>query len=97
MVTVHPNAAGIARLLASREVQEAAMRLGEQVADRVRVQGVEVEGIPGDIPLPVKVYASDRGDTVAAVVLAHPASLAVQAKDGVLSKAAAECGLEVNG
>lgn len=75
--------------------------LAEKVADNVRSQGIMVDGIPGDITLPVKVYDDDTTTDMkvnrarAAVSLAHPAGKAVQAKHGALTKAAAQVGLKV--
>lgn len=92
--TVHLNQAALARLLESREIKDACTALGEQVADRVRTQGIDVEHIPGDIDLPVGVFENSEG---VAVIIAHPSGLAVQAKDGALTRAAAALGLEVHG
>lgn len=68
-----------------------------EIADAVRSQGITVGDVDGgsyEIPLPVKVY--DDGDK-AAVALAHPAGIAVQAKHGALTRAAASKGFEVHG
>lgn len=72
----------------------------EAVADNVRGLGIRVDGVPGDVELPVKVYVDDtdgmRVDRASArVVLAHASGLAVQAKHGALSKAASAAGLSV--
>lgn len=78
-------------------------KLAEQVAGYVREQGVMVVGEPGDLALPVKVYTDDTTTDMkvnrarAAVSLAHPSGLAVQAKHGSLTKAAAQAGLRVKG
>jgi hypothetical protein len=86
------------RALGTPEMQEATDRLAESLADEVRTQRTLVEGEPGILDLPVEVYQSDDADTAAsAVVLAHPAGLAVQAKHGSLTKAASALGLEVQG
>lgn len=84
-------------LLKSSDVRKYVNDAAEQVADRVRQQGIEVEGIPGDIDLPVKVVEQTTDRARASVVLAHPSGIAVQAKHGSLSKAAAAEGLEVRG
>lgn len=80
--------------LAARQVKDAA----NEIADAARLQGITVGDVDGgkhEIPLPVKVYGDD--DNAAAVVLAHPAGIAVQAKHGTLTRAAASKGFEVHG
>jgi hypothetical protein len=95
---IHWNEAALKRALGTPEMQEATDRLAESLADEVRTQRTLVEGEPGILDLPVEVYQSDDADTAAsAVVLAHPAGLAVQAKHGSLTKAASALGLEVQG
>ena len=86
---------GIAGLLKSRELMDATEEAAEAVADNVRAQGIRVEGVPGDIALPVRVdmHTTDRAH--ANVTIAHPAGLAVQAKHGALTKAAGQAGLDV--
>jgi len=76
-----------------REVDDVA----EKIADAVRSQGVRVEGVPGDIELPVTVseYATDRAR--ATVWISHPSGAAVQAKNGVLTKAASAEGHTIKG
>lgn len=71
--------------------------VAERVAANVEAQGHLVEGIPGNIELPVRVdvYETDRAR--ASVSLAHPSGIAVQAKHGALTRAAAQEGLEVSG
>lgn len=58
-----------------------------KVADAVDVGSVT------DAPVTVRAYTTDRA--AAAVTIAHPAGLAIQAKHGALTKAAASVGLEV--
>lgn len=95
---IHWNEAALKRALGTSEMQEATDRLAEKLADEVRTQRTLVEGEPGILDLPVEVYQSDDADTAAsAVILAHPAGLAVQAKHGSLTKAASALGLEVQG
>jgi hypothetical protein len=88
---------GIEALLKGREMTAATREAAEVVADNVKAQGHEVEGIPGDIALPVTVsmYETDRAHAV--VAIAHPSGEAVQAKHGALTKAAAEAGLDFRG
>lgn len=95
---IHWNEAALKRALDTPEMQEATERLAGELADEVRTQRTLVEGEPGDLDLPVEVYPSRDDDSAgAAVVLAHPAGLAVQAKHGSLTKAASALGLEVQG
>ena len=70
----------------------------EQIARNVRSLGIKVgdhDGGPREYDLPVKVKHSVTDRAKSTVVLAHPAGLAVQAKHGALTKAAAQAGLEV--
>lgn len=94
-VTVRLNRAGVAAVLKSASVAGAVRGKAEEVAANVRAQGIMVEGTPGDVALPVEVtsYITDRA--AASVTIAHPSGVAVQAKYGALTKAAAEAGLEV--
>lgn len=87
--------AGIAAILKSGPMAEAVHAAAEQIAEKAR--GIMVEGLPGDVPLPVEVtdYVTDRAKST--VVLAHPSGLAVQAKHGVLTGGAAGAGFEVTG
>ena len=66
------------------------------------VEAVMVEGVPGDVRLPVETSeaSTSRGMKFgnrarAFVTLAHPAGLAAQAKHGLLTKAAARAGITV--
>lgn len=92
-VTLFPGA--LEKLAKSDEVKDAAKKAGEAMADSIRGQGIDVWDLtPGTafiIPLPVEV--EDDGT----VVIAHPAGVAVQAKHGSLTKAAAAVGLEIKG
>lgn len=97
MTRVVLDHAALARILKSREVDHAAEDLAGKIAEKVRGQGITVgdrDGGASEIDLPVKVYSSDAGVEVA---LAHAAGIAVQAKHGSLSRAAAELGLEIRG
>ena len=91
------NSPGIGEVAKSREMREVIERLAEQVADNVRSQGHMVEGVPGDVPLPVEVdlYETDRAR--ASVTLKHASGLAVQGKHGALTRAASAAGLQVKG
>lgn len=71
--------------------------LTERVADNVRDQGITVGAFSGggEIDLPVETSQKVTDRTRGVVTLAHPAGLAVQAKHGSLTRAAAEAGLQV--
>ena len=88
---------GIGSILKGREVTDAIREAAEAVAENARAQNVQVEGVPGDIELPVTVTMFETDRAHAVVALAHPSGDAVQAKHGALTKAAAEAGLDVNG
>jgi hypothetical protein len=80
---------GIAEILKSAEVAsevaEAAYSVADY-ADHTTQAGVE-------IPVEVDTYTTDRA--AAGVTLAHPAGLGIEAKYGVLARAASAAGLEV--
>ena len=86
----------------SSDMRAAVHDAAEKVAEHARNQGVDVVGVPGEIPIPVKVY-DDTTDgmrvnrAVSRVVLAHAAGMATQAKHGTLSKAASAAGLRLKG
>lgn len=97
MGKVSLNHSGIAKLLESVEMHHLVEKVAEEIADNVRSQGIRVEGVPGDIKLPVKVSVTTTDRARASVVLAHPSGIAVQAKHGALTRAASQAGLEVKG
>ena len=77
--------AGVRAVLNSPEAQAMSLAAAKNVADAVRVrQGVEVN---------VRPIKTDRAG--AAVSLAHPSGLGLQAKYGTLTRAAAAVGLVV--
>lgn len=96
---------GLEAVASSGETRDAVAELAEAVADNVRDLGIKVgdkDGGPREYDLPVNVYVDDtegmRVDRASArVVLSHAAGLAVQAKHGALTKAAAAAGLRVKG
>src|SRR5690349_21314040 len=94
---VRLNHAGIAALLKSPDLHKLVNDTADRVADNVRSQGIkvgDVDGGPLERELPVRVVPQTTDRARAQVVLAHPAGLAVQAKHGALTKAAAAEGLE---
>jgi hypothetical protein len=90
-VNVHIRPGALEEIARSAGMRAALHEAGEAIAENVRAQGIRVEHIPGDIELPVEV------DDDGSVTLAHPSGQAVQAKDGALTKAAAQAGLDVRG
>jgi hypothetical protein len=88
---------GVEAVLKSSDVKRAVEKAANDVADKVRQQGIRVVGIPGEIELPVKVTIQETDRARASVALAHPSGKAVQAKHGALTKAAAQAGLRVKG
>lgn len=64
-------------------------RLGESVASTVR------NSVPEDVPVVVKHGENRNGRPVSVVTIAHPSGLPRQAKRGVLTRAAAEHGLDI--
>jgi hypothetical protein len=83
---------GLAEVLRSAEVRREIAELTEQVADNARAQGHTVSsGEP--LPVEASVVTTDRAH--GSVTIAHPAGVGMQAKYGVLTKAAAAAGLEV--
>ncbi|MGB3301781.1 MAG: hypothetical protein WBA98_03745 [Gordonia sp. (in: high G+C Gram-positive bacteria)] len=81
------NRKGVAEVLRS-QCGDAVNALAEQVAAAARSE-------IGDDSVPVEVnqYTTDRG--AAAVVIAHPSGAELQARGGVLTRAASSAGLEV--
>ena len=59
----------------------------ERVAAAARAAGIMVDGIPGDIPLPIETSMTITDRAHGSVTIAHPSGEAVQAKDGVLTRA----------
>lgn len=87
--------AGLAAILKSAEMAAAVKSIAEDIANNAR--GIMVEGVPGNVALPVEVKSSVTDRARASVTLAHPSGLAVQAKHGVLTGGAAGAGMEVSG
>ena len=62
---------------------------GERLAESVRAK------VPGDVPVSVQQRTDENGRPVSLVTIAHASGLARQAKHGVLTRSAAELGIEV--
>lgn len=78
---------GIARLLKSAEVDAALRKLADPIQNNA--EGM----VDPDIPIEQVSYTTDRA--ARAVMIAHPSGVALQARDGVLTRAAAMAGVEV--
>lgn len=81
------DAAGIREVLRGQEVRDLIDGYAQQVADNVKTL------VPAGTPIEVRKYTTDRG--AATVVVAHVQAMAWQARDGILTRAAAAAGLEV--
>lgn len=97
-VTFRRDVAGIGAVLKSKPVQVMIEAAAKQVAANVDSQKLEAtsgtsEGQPPQIKGTVHTSVTDRAR--ANVVIEHPAGQGMQAKHGVLTRAAAEAGLEV--
>lgn len=94
-MAVRLNKAALERVVRQR-AGEATLRAARRVADAVEAQGIRVgaeNDAPDEYPLPVQ--ATSEPDGEARVTIDHPAGKAVQAKHGVLTRAAASLGMEV--
>ena len=92
---INPSREGRQEVLRSREMAAYVAEVAERVAEKVRADAVSVEGVPGDVEIPVTVDQHETDRARASVSMNHPAGLAVQAKHGLLTKAASEMGLEI--
>lgn len=94
-VRVRLDSQGLTAVAKSPGVTTFVAAATEAVAENVRGMNIDVEGVPGDIALPVTtmMVVTDRAHGI--VALAHPSGESVQAKHGALTKAAAQAGLEV--
>lgn len=93
MAEFRRDSSGLAGILKSSDVAGAVHRQAEQVAAQARAQGRSVAS-GAALPVTVDDYTTDRA--ASAVTITHPAGTAMQAKYGVLTRAAAALGLEVS-
>lgn len=97
LAKVRLDHAGIGQILRSSEVASEVHALAAQVAANVASQGLVASSAGPDSPAQIIAvvddYTTDRA--ASAVTILHPAGLAMQARHGVLTKAAAAAGLEV--
>lgn len=97
-VKVVVNPRGVAEVLRYPKLAAVLEDLAGQVADAVTAQGLPVESPGEDHPeltLTGRAFSEIRETAVGIVSIPHPAALPMQAKHGVLTKAAAAAGLEV--
>jgi len=92
------NNAGVREMLRSTGMHRVIQDKAEEVAAKVRDQGIKVGDKNGgqretELPVEVEVGTTDRARGV--VLLTHASGLAVQAKHGALTKAASAAGLQV--
>lgn len=81
------DSAGVRELLKGQAVRDLVDGYAQQVADNVKPL------VRPGVPIEVRKYTTDRG--AATVVVADVRGMAWQARDGILTRAAAQAGLEV--
>ncbi|CRK55429.1 hypothetical protein [Alloactinosynnema sp. L-07] len=87
--------AGVAEILRSTEMAAAVRAVAEQVGAAARAQGHRVTS--GE-PVPVEVFDDPARDrTAATVAVRHPAGVGMEARHGLLKRAAASVGVDVEG
>jgi hypothetical protein len=91
---VRLDSRGIREVMKSAEMAAEVRDVAEQIADNALSQGHRVSSGEA-LPVKVDTYTTDRA--AASVTLNHPAGMGMQAKYGVLTKAAGDAGLEVRG
>ena len=96
-VDVDLDRSGVGVVAKSAQMMDAVEDAANRVAENVGAQGlVATSGSaesPAAITAEVETSTTDRARAV--VTISHPAGLAMQARHGVLTKAAASAGLEV--
>lgn len=93
MVKVVLNHSGIAEILQSTGMHRLVQEATETVAAAAEGSGVMVDNDRVEVPVIWDVDTTDRAHGI--VTLAHASGRAVQAKHGLLNRAAAAAGLEV--
>ena len=92
------NHAELEAKLKDDDVRSVVHGLAEEVKAHVEAQGIKVgdrDGGPAEYPLPVTINSQTTDRAREVVTIPHAAGIAVQAKHGVLTKAASAVGLEV--
>ena len=94
---VRLSRAGVEAMLKSAGMRQAVLTKAGEVARNVTNQGLEASSPGKDLGTKLRAaveeHVTDRQRAV--VIVRHPAALAMQAKHGMLTKAAAEAGLKV--
>ncbi|WP_328611779.1 hypothetical protein OG943_22555 [Amycolatopsis sp. NBC_00345] len=87
--------AGVAEILRSAEFEQEVRAAAEKVGEAARATGHKVTS--GE-PLPIDVFSDPNHDRVGwTVAIRHPAGLGMEARYGVLKRAAEAGGLSVGG
>jgi hypothetical protein len=81
------DTAGVREVLRGQGVRDLIDGYAQQVADNLKAL------VPSGVPIEVRKYTTDRG--AATVVVADVRGMAWQARDGIVTRAAAHAGLEV--
>lgn len=96
---VRLDRAGVRAILNSPQMRAVVQQATEAVKANVEAQAIRVGDVDGgkneiDLPVSARVVTTDRAHGIVAIT--HAAGLAVQAKHGALTKAAAQAGLDVS-
>ena len=83
----HLDTAGVREVLKSQELRNVVDGLAGQIAENVRT------AVPAGVVVSVRSYTTDRG--AASVTVQDVRGMAWQARDGILTRAAGQLGLEV--
>lgn len=76
---------GLRELMNSKDVLDDLTRRGRAVQAAAQHRGIRVEGVPGDVALPVTVVAEHgKGRARVTVGIDHPSGVAVEVKHRVL-------------
>lgn len=96
-VPIRFDPASLGAVLKGSQMQDAVRHVAEAIAANVDAQGLVAQSGVGNVGPEIKgtvrVSVSDRAR--ATVTIAHPAGIAMQAKHGVLTRAANAAGFEV--
>lgn len=97
MADVKVDKAGLGQVMKSREVAAAVEDLAQKVAGNINARGLSADSAGQSsgslLRAEVDTYTTDRA--AAAVWVKHPAALAMQARHGLFTRAAADAGMEV--
>lgn len=80
------NKDGVRRILLGPALSAALDQIAERIADQARGEGIMVEHVPGDIPIPIRVRIEKGARVAASVILDHPSGIAVEAKHRLLGR-----------